>query len=50
MNNTLKEVIETLVVEGLHRLWIVDKETSKKPLGVLSLRDVLQLVCNNGNI
>jgi len=50
MKNTLKEVIESLVVEGLHRLWIVDTATSKKPIGVLSLRDVLLLILYNGNL
>jgi len=48
MSSTLKKVVETLVVEGLHRLWIVDNAVLRKPIAVLSLRDVLLLIWNSG--
>ncbi|KAI8874275.1 CBS-domain-containing protein [Ramicandelaber brevisporus] len=40
--STLRQVIEVMHVNNIHRVWVVDDE--KKPTGVITLTDVLRLV------
>lgn len=39
---TLGEVIRTFVQERIHRVYICDSHQSKKPVGVVTLQDVLR--------
>lgn len=41
--SSLKHVVEKLVKNGLHRLYVVDDEL--KPTGVITLTDILSRVC-----
>lgn len=40
-NTTLEQVMALLVTNHIHRVFVVDSETSKKPIGIITLRDVL---------
>jgi len=40
-NNTLEQVMGMLIHNHIHRVFVVDSETHKKPIGIITLRDVL---------
>jgi len=40
-NTTLEQVISLLVNNHVHRVFVVESETNRKPIGIITLRDVL---------
>jgi len=48
-NNTLEQVMRMLVHNHIHRVFVVDSEANKKPIGIITLRDVLLEVIPGGH-
>lgn len=42
---TLKEVIDIMITQDTHRVWIKQDEQSQKVIGVISMSDVIGLLC-----
>jgi len=40
-NNTLEQVMGLIVNNHIHRVFVVESETNRKPIGIITLRDIL---------
>ncbi len=41
-------VLETMTRENLHRVWVVDSDTTRRPVGIVSMTDLIRAFTANG--
>ncbi|KAI9487849.1 MAG: hypothetical protein EXX96DRAFT_472597 [Benjaminiella poitrasii] len=44
-NATLRQIIDIMMVQDTHRVWILDSKESKKVIGVVTMSDIMALLC-----
>lgn len=42
---TLKAIIDIMMKEDTHRVWILESENSQKVIGVITMSDIMGLLC-----
>lgn len=42
---TLKQIIDIMMKEDTHRVWILESKDSKKVIGVVTMSDIMGLLC-----
>lgn len=46
-DTTLKQIIDIMMKEDTHRVWILQSEDAQKVIGVVTMSDIMGLLCAN---
>ena len=44
-DTTLKSIIDIMMKEDTHRVWILESKDTKKVIGVVTMSDIMGLLC-----